>query len=317
MSTRPNRDEIIRWATSAIARARAGPQTEDSAVELKSEWIPAHKAARRLAAHANAARGDDILWVIGVNDDGTVCGAGREERAIWWDQVVSRFDTRHPPMQDVAFDHADGPLVALCFDTSESPFVIRTGGNNPEREVPWREGTLTRSAYRHELLSLFEVAVPLPQMSLLGPVVTATVVGSSLEWVLSASLYVHADVERPTIVVPSDCTGEISSIELGVAVALQDVVFLRPAFAPVPQLVEIVDGTAVFRRPASVGFRARGSSSLPAEVVAAPTEDVTYSISVTPRGSRGAVELRGSLPALAPMEGGFGRWVVPRATGGG
>jgi hypothetical protein len=49
------RTEIEAWALRVIDSVKAGAPNEDSRVELKREWIEPKKAARRLAAHANAA----------------------------------------------------------------------------------------------------------------------------------------------------------------------------------------------------------------------------------------------------------------------
>jgi hypothetical protein len=49
---------------------------EDDLIEFKRTWIKPHKAARRIAAHANAARGQDILWLIGVDPAGDLVTVG-------------------------------------------------------------------------------------------------------------------------------------------------------------------------------------------------------------------------------------------------
>ena len=58
--------EIEAWVWQLIENVESGHQIEDSRIELKSEWIPAEKAARRIAGHAKAARGTPILWIIGI-----------------------------------------------------------------------------------------------------------------------------------------------------------------------------------------------------------------------------------------------------------
>jgi hypothetical protein len=49
--------EIEAWALDVIRRVSSGQPHEDFRVELKADWITTEKAARRLAGHANAARG--------------------------------------------------------------------------------------------------------------------------------------------------------------------------------------------------------------------------------------------------------------------
>jgi len=52
------RQEFELWVRDTVARTARGEPVEDATTELKSEWIPAVQAARRLAGHANAARGE-------------------------------------------------------------------------------------------------------------------------------------------------------------------------------------------------------------------------------------------------------------------
>ena len=47
-------------------------------------------AARKIAGHANAARGEPILWIIGLDeDDHQVTGASDVELADWWAQATA------------------------------------------------------------------------------------------------------------------------------------------------------------------------------------------------------------------------------------
>ena len=93
---------------------------EDSRVELKANWIEADKAARRLAAHANGAHGEPILWLIGVDEKAEkVSGAEMKELADWLPQVQRQFDLVHPELLHhvVVPIQADVAVVALLFDT--------------------------------------------------------------------------------------------------------------------------------------------------------------------------------------------------------
>lgn len=162
--------ELETWTLRVVDRALAGQPVEDARVELKTAWPDPAKAARRIAAHANAAGGDRVLWVIGVDEKArTVPGAPVEEQANWWQSVQTFFDELPPDMQSIVVPTSTAPVVALLFATERAPFVVRNpargqAGENIEREVPWRDGTRTRSAHRSELLRLL-----VPQ--LLAPVV--------------------------------------------------------------------------------------------------------------------------------------------------
>lgn len=63
-----NSRQIESWALRVIDCVKNGQPNEDFLVELKTEWIDTKKAARIIAGHANAARGENILWLIGVNE---------------------------------------------------------------------------------------------------------------------------------------------------------------------------------------------------------------------------------------------------------
>ena len=89
---RPSQIEM--WVLDIVDRIKDGQPIEDSRVELKREWIKPEKAARRIAGHANAARGDNILWIIGVDEKNGVIGVDYEELSSWYGEAKSCFDGR-------------------------------------------------------------------------------------------------------------------------------------------------------------------------------------------------------------------------------
>jgi hypothetical protein len=153
--------EIEAWALRVVDAVRRGDRVEDSAVELKSDWPPPEKAARLIAAHANAARGNPILWVIGLHERKGVSARSPIEPADWWAQVSSFFDEVPPKLTDVVVQVGGGEsVVAILFGTEQAPYVIakKPDGGAVVREVPWREGTSIRSARRSDLV---RILVPL------------------------------------------------------------------------------------------------------------------------------------------------------------
>ena len=57
------------WALNVIDMVKSGKYQEDDLVELKTELPePNAKNARRIAGHANTARGENILWLIGIDE---------------------------------------------------------------------------------------------------------------------------------------------------------------------------------------------------------------------------------------------------------
>jgi hypothetical protein len=165
--------DIEFWALNIIERVELKQRNEDTLVELKSEWIPPSKAARQIAGHANAARGEPILWLIGVDEKQGVRGADLQELADWWKQVEVEFDGVAPTMRDINVPWKGHTVAALLFETERAPFVVRnpahgkSGGGSVQREVPWREGTSTRSATRSDLMLLLSPLQRVPRCELL------------------------------------------------------------------------------------------------------------------------------------------------------
>jgi hypothetical protein len=152
--------QLEAWALSICDRISREVPLEDSRVELKAIWPDPAKAARRLAGHANAARGEPILWLIGVDEQRGAVGVVSGDTASWLSQIASHFDGIAPAAIDLVVPVADRQVVALLFDTTRAPFVVRNvshgqpGGGAVEREVPWREGAAVRSARREDLIRL-------------------------------------------------------------------------------------------------------------------------------------------------------------------
>lgn len=159
MSLLRDNARLERRVLDLVGAVKSGTKVEDSLVELKTEWPAPEGAFRQLAGHANAARGDNILWVIGIDEkDRSVPGANGEELSVWWPQVQKRFESTSPDLirhLNVQFEGVS--VQALLFGTDRAPYVVHASVK-PEAEVPWRDGTRTRSAKRHELLSLLEAS---------------------------------------------------------------------------------------------------------------------------------------------------------------
>ena len=158
--------EIELWARDVVNSVLNGRPVEDSRVELKAQWIEASKAAERLGGHANAARGESILWLVGVDErNKSLTDVDNTEKGSWYKSVDKFFDGFAPRLLvDVNFKVDGKTVVALFFDTAtETPFVIKnSGGGYPEYTVPWRVGTDLRATSRANLLRLL---VPIKDLS--------------------------------------------------------------------------------------------------------------------------------------------------------
>jgi hypothetical protein len=162
------RNLIEAQALQAIEAVLAGGRVEDDRIECKANWPEEHRV-RQLAAHANTASGEPIIWLIGVDEkEHKVTQPGKMDPADWWARMSKRFDQVVPDMLDVTVHIGEGRTVtALAFTTDQAPYVITTGSEQGrvDREVPIRVATRTRSAHRHELLRLLLPAITLPRAS--------------------------------------------------------------------------------------------------------------------------------------------------------
>ncbi len=88
--------------------------------------------------------------------------------ANWYPRVQSCFDGLAPSVTDLIIPIQQKTVVALLFDTSRAPFVVRNvaygtpDGGPVEREVPWREHIAIRSASREDLIQLLTPLQRLP-----------------------------------------------------------------------------------------------------------------------------------------------------------
>jgi hypothetical protein len=208
--------EVEVWAAQVLAQIDAGTSFESSLIELKTDWIDPQQAARRIAAHANSARGNPILWLIGVDEKRGIVGAPPTELAKWWAQVRAEFDHVAPQLVDVPVAWQGLTVFALGFLTDLAPYVVRNpqfgkpGGGPVRFEVPWRHGTSTESADRTQLLLLLAPTPKLPQFEILeGEIgITRSNLGgvTRAEWFLSMLIYVtprsRTELQSPPIALP-------------------------------------------------------------------------------------------------------------------
>lgn len=165
--------DIEAWVLRIVHLVESANRIEDERVELKRDWPDPVTAARRIAAHCNATMGSSVLWIIGLDEQNGVIPVTPTELADWWQQVESCFDHLAPSVRDLIVPVGSHTVIALLFDTSRAPFVIRNpkfgspGGGAVEREVPWREGTRVRSARRDDLVRILVPHSQLPEVEVL------------------------------------------------------------------------------------------------------------------------------------------------------
>ncbi len=165
--------EIESWALRILERAEKHLPIEDARVEVKAQWPEANKTARQLAGHANAARGENLLWLIGVDEKKGIVGANYQELSSWFPGVQSGFESTAPSLEHINVNYGTHTVAALCFDTSRAPYVVKNpacgsqAAGPVEYEVPWREGTRTRSATRSDLVTLLSPLIRVPKIEIL------------------------------------------------------------------------------------------------------------------------------------------------------
>lgn len=218
--------KIESLALSIIVKVENSAPVEDSRVELKRDWIDPIKAARRLAGHANAARGSDILWIVGLDEAGGLPGANPMELAVWWDRVQACFDGVSPSLTDLNI-HRDGKtFCVLSFSTLRAPYVVKNPNFGSSSagpisfEVPWREGTRVRSATRNDLLQILAPAALLPDIEPMGgggyTTVTTDRFGTEATGVrlsFSAWVYLTPRGDSPTVIPFHRCRCVVESLD--------------------------------------------------------------------------------------------------------
>lgn len=167
--------EVEYWTMSVIEQVESGQPNEDYRVELKAEWPDVKKAARQIAGHANAAHGEPILWLIGVDEEKGVVGVKNDELANWSAQVKAEFDGLAPQLiRDLNVPVRGKTVVALLFDTDRAPYLVKNPaygqphGGPVQLEVPWREARSTRTASRSDLLRILSPIQKNPSFEVLG-----------------------------------------------------------------------------------------------------------------------------------------------------
>jgi len=188
----------------------AGQIVEDDRVELKGEWIDAKKSARLVAGHANASRGEPILWLMGLDEKRGVQKIEPGEFSNWWNQFKSRFNEGiHPDLVHHINVPVDGlTVVALYFATDRAPYVVQHE-NSGNLEVPWRQGGSTYPVKRSQLLRMLAPVVRMPSAQILKAVLEVRSNRPDaiperrgfLEWELDIDLYV-VPAGRETVVIP-------------------------------------------------------------------------------------------------------------------
>ncbi len=204
--------DIEFWALSIIERVEKRQLVEDSRVELKADWIESAKAARRIAGHANSAHGEVILWLIGLDEKQGVKGVDNNDFANWFSAVQSQFDGIAPDSTSISVPYRDTTILAIIFETDRAPYIVKNpSGGQIQFEVPWRDGTATRTANRAELLRILVPLQRLPTLEVLSGSLMAlqTSEENIWSWRVELQLYVTSMLQTPVAIPFHQCNATL------------------------------------------------------------------------------------------------------------
>ena len=223
---------------------------------------PPRRAARLLAAQANAARGRNVLWLVGVKTDDSgrhstgrlrVTGAQLPQFDAWLQNLLPFFDGLAPKVRAFVIPygaHGSVPaqsVIALQIETSRAPFVIRTTAAGTTLDVPWWDPATgqTRSAGRTELVKLLVPLQDLPQFEVLEAELTfyknphpSGAQKTLHRWTLDGSLYVIPQPETRAVIPLHRCSGSLRIPGSAFAAAAQDLSLTADKLSPAVRVTE-------------------------------------------------------------------------------
>ncbi|OHB60512.1 MAG: hypothetical protein A2167_06140 [Planctomycetes bacterium RBG_13_46_10] len=254
---------IEAWVLRIVDQQKRNQPCEDSRVEMKSRWPDPQKVARLIAAHANAARGENILWIIGIDESEVIVGADNTELANWLPTVKACFDGVFPEVIDLNVPVDEKTVVALLFSTDRAPFVVKNNAfGKPDSgpvglEVPWREGRSTRSARREDLIRLLVPISHQPSAEVLSATIKINEPSpnsspSLYKWDVNLQLYV-APYGQDRVVIPyHKCEIVITvgeeriSIKKGIKLSPPGRIFIRSKPKPTFKLDSITINSTIY-----------------------------------------------------------------------
>lgn len=290
--------------------------------ERAQVWLglpPAAKAGRELAAQANAARGQALLWLLREKPvrKGAQPAAGkstaftRPALEAWVQEMRMTFEGVPPQIEVLELVGPQGePAVAVHVETDRAPFVVyqRAPAGKKARaerhtEVLWQEADVVRPIRRAELVRLVTPLRDLPEFEiLLGELSFYKNVNRNLDprnayhWSLDATVYVAPKDEKRWIL-PMRRAGVV--LECG-----------SPAFTSEARQVNLSadrDGTAVTETDSALLVHgvgqfylfASGSTSMEEPPLRAPMQLI---FSLLPSGVTNAAVCAASLAVVPPKE---------------
>ena len=304
----------------ALAAGRALTEADATAAVYRNWPGPAALAARRLAAHANAARGRDVLWLIGVGPDGRGPGADAGRFKAWLDAIVPFFDGLAPNVASLRVPlspaRGKGPArtaVALHLETSRAPFVVRGGGRSGPLETPWLDspGGPVRPAGRLELVKLLTPLQDLPQLEILEGELTfyrnphaSYSSKATFRWTLDGSLYLVPRGDDRVIIPLHRCRSSLTGTPgHDFSAPCADINFTADKNSPG---VRLTDSAILVEGLGRIFIYCSGSTNAPELPL---QQSLSFGLDLAPAGSdRAATALTTMRPAQVTEGNQAGRW---------
>ena len=317
-----NRPRQLEYRTLTLLEALAAGRPlagADPQAALFRAWPgPPPVAARRLAAQANAARGADVLWLVGVDPRGGVRGAALGKFDDWLARLLPFFDGLAPRI--TAFNVPAGPrqdkqpprqVIALHVETDRAPFVIKRGGRAASMEVPWLDaGGEVRAAGRLELVKLLSPLHELPQLEILEAELTfyknphpTYSSKATFRWTLDGSVYVMPHADSRVVVPLHRCRGGLTTADGNFSSPASEVNLTADKNSPA---IRLTDSAVLIEGLGRVFVYCSGSTTRP-EI---PTgEAIAFTVDLGPAGSdRSASASTTMRPAQVAESNQAGRW---------
>ena len=154
------KNQLEALVRATMDRVMRGEQIEDDFIELKVEWDQAdpRRNARQIAGLANAAGGQNVVWIVGADDKKAAIKTPPPiEPADWFPKLNKFFDQVFPTTVNylsVTLDSGE-TVIATEFETDQAPYVVKVeGGGQVGREVPFRKHGRIESATHGDLLRI-------------------------------------------------------------------------------------------------------------------------------------------------------------------
>jgi hypothetical protein len=133
----PSRALVEAAVVNAVEAVLSGGSVEDDRIECKSELMRPDRV-RQLAGAANAALGEDLIWVVGIDEKAKILTPLENQSvdvADWWAQVEAAFDGAiAPDLMHLWVPVTGGRVLALHFTTDRAPYVVKSPGGGIMQE---------------------------------------------------------------------------------------------------------------------------------------------------------------------------------------